>query len=582
MDFPGRQSAIDSLVGSDFGFAPPAKFCPHHIPPSQSGSSLHSNFDPSTAHLFLCRAHSPSTSTDSLAATLPADIIVVLSDVQLYQNPLHRDLQQKFIELSQTLTQYVQRDLRSGVIPNLYQAQAPQCMDSRASSLGPSDSASQNLSQNQLTLDSVSVQRAVDDLLSHAEAPLMRPDYLPMSVLWDYEDCLNDPLGEAIIMEANKSRLQMSLTICRPNGGKISRQMYTNIRTSANIIMRKLISFADSDPCSIPYGSKPWTKSFIKDVFPAEFHQAVLDLEAEQTILRLCSSHWKAEAMIGQVFLWRTEQGDSESRGPLDHSDVASSNPTGNPFDANMKASQPPKPSHTALAPHVWDVASKNTTKCGYEQSPGPKSPSALQASKCTKDNAKSSGQKTMDPLVLPNHAPAACMIVPSFLNCTEEIRAETAPILHPIYIDPSAKNLIAILTSKFPSFVNAPVLLRSMNAPSLVKQGTTSQNVATLLKHVQSVDPSSPDIDEDDAYQGWGHYQFMAGGLSPSSCLTSWQDIGRVDTAFQLVAAAIKTCEEARLMCTNAGLPKTCGFISNVYLEKIINCLEMLCASCT
>jgi hypothetical protein len=106
-------------------------------------------------------------------------------------------------------------------------------------------------------------------------------------------------------------------------------------------------------------------------------------------------------------------------------------------------------------------------------------------------------------------------------------------------------------------------------------QQGETSEKVTTLLERVQSADPGLPDLDEDDVGQGWGHYQFTAGGLSPSSVLTSWQDVGSVDTAFKLVAAAIKTCQEARLMCANAGTPKTTGFISDVYLEKTLECLE-------
>ncbi|KAH9011682.1 hypothetical protein EDB84DRAFT_1445024 [Lactarius hengduanensis] len=42
------------------------------------------------------------------------------------------------------------------------------------------------------------------------------------------------------------------------------------------------------------------------------------------------------------------------------------------------------------------------------------------------------------------------------------------------------------------------------------------------------------------------GDIKFTAGGASLSSSLTSWQDIGSVVTAFKLVAATIKTCQEA------------------------------------
>ena len=113
------------------------------------------------------------------------------------------------------------------------------------------------------------------------------------------------------------------------------------------------------------------------------------------------------------------------------------------------------------------------------------------------------------------------------------------------------------------------------MNAQRSFKQGPTSENVTTLLARVQSADPGAPDIDEDDGCIGWGHYQFTAGGITLSSSLTSWQDIGSVATGFKLVAAAIKTCREARLMCEKAGVPETGGFLSDAYLQQTLECLE-------
>lgn len=113
------------------------------------------------------------------------------------------------------------------------------------------------------------------------------------------------------------------------------------------------------------------------------------------------------------------------------------------------------------------------------------------------------------------------------------------------------------------------------MDMQSLFKQGECSLNVTTLLKHIQFADPGSPEIDEDNQGQSWGHYQFMVCGISPSSALTTWQDIGSVATAFKLVAATLKTCQDARAMCANAGTPKTSGYISNIYLEQVLECLE-------
>ena len=112
---------------------------------------------------------------------------------------------------------------------------------------------------------------------------------------------------------------------------------------------------------------------------------------------------------------------------------------------------------------------------------------------------------------------------------------------------------LAAILKSKFPSLTNAPALLHSMHAQLLFKQGETSKNVSTLLARLQSADPGSPDIDEDNACQGWGHDLLMAGGLSPSNSLTSWQEVGSVATALKLMAASLKICQEAWMICWSA-----------------------------
>ena len=135
-----------------------------------------------------------------------------------------------------------------------------------------------------------------------------------------------------------------------------------------------------------------------------------------------------------------------------------------------------------------------------------------------------------------------------------------------------------AALTSEFPSLTNAPTLLRSMNAQPLFEQGQPgkpSQNFAALLERIQLADPTSPDFDEDNKGQGWGHYQFTAGGLNLSSSLTSWQDVGSIAFAFQLVAAAIKTCRDTRLMCANAGKSTVVGFISDAFLQETLDALK-------
>ena len=130
-----------------------------------------------------------------------------------------------------------------------------------------------------------------------------------------------------------------------------------------------------------------------------------------------------------------------------------------------------------------------------------------------------------------------------------------------------------AALTSEHPSLTSAPTLLRSMNAQPSFQQGKPSPNALALLERLQSTDPNSPDIDEDNTGLSWGHYQFTAGGLNLLSSLITWKDVGSVAIALNFVAAALKICREARLICEKTSTVG--GFISNVFLEKTLAALE-------
>ncbi|KAI0262749.1 hypothetical protein BC834DRAFT_828471, partial [Gloeopeniophorella convolvens] len=111
-----------------------------------------------------------------------------------------------------------------------------------------------------------------------------------------------------------------------------------------------------------------------------------------------------------------------------------------------------------------------------------------------------------------------------------------------------------------------------SINKLTAKAPGPPSEQVTALLERVQHADPESPEINEDNMGESWGHDQFAGGGLTILSSLTSWQGIGDVTTAFKLIAAAIKTCKEARLMCQAMGKSvPAASFISDSYLEILL-----------
>ena len=53
------------------------------------------------------------------------------------------------------------------------------------------------------------------------------------------------------------------------------------------------------------------------------------------------------------------------------------------------------------------------------------------------------------------------------------------------------------------------------MNMEMTFKQGKPSEKVVILLERLQFADPGSPDIDEDNSGQSWGHDQLTAGGIT-------------------------------------------------------------------
>ncbi|KAI9430846.1 hypothetical protein H4582DRAFT_2205225 [Lactarius indigo] len=433
INFSGRCSIIDTDRDHDFNNSG-TTFGPSRS--HMSGSTLHSGLN----HLMVPRKSS--------FRSIPPDVIAALTDSELLHNPIYRNLHQDHYCLSSVLAKYAEQDLTGfgtvkseSPVPNMYQmiphGVSSCCADSlgpnsHASSLGPSNSASQP------TKFDMATNKTLEDLFESVEAPLMCPQCLPESVLWDFKD-LKDQPGAPIVTKGNQK-----------------------------IIVQKLIKLIDSDPQSALRGnkSKSWTKTLIRKFFMDEYDQAILNLEAEQKILRLCSAHWKADTVITQ------------------------------------------------------DVAPMNAAKWALELSPGPKLPSASHAQKRSKDNLLVSGQKTVGVRGVSNESqrPAAHKITPTFLTHTKMDHTEPAPTnLRPLHVNPSADNLIVILTSDFPSLTDAPRLLRSMNTQSLFKQSEPSKQVTTLLNHLQFADPSLPEINKDNTCQGWGHEQFMAGGITLS-----------------------------------------------------------------
>ena len=187
--------------------------------------------------------------------------------------------------------------------------QEPFGTDSHTSSLGQ-----RNLASHHPRFDAiVALSKAVDDLLQKTDSPTMQLHFFPPSILGHFEDCETDELKGDIITAAYKNFPKMNLAIPQQDGLKISHMEYTDVQQSTDLVITKLLSLIATDSCmSVHIGNlKLQTKTFIESTFGPQYCQAILELEAEHKLLCLCSAHWKAKVVIGQVFLW---QGDGDSK----------------------------------------------------------------------------------------------------------------------------------------------------------------------------------------------------------------------------------------------------------------------------
>ena len=183
--------------------------------------------------------------------------------------------------------------------------------------------------------------------------------------------------------------------------------VYNNVRDFADLLVRQLLEQFSMDPRLRAH--KSVTKSLFKSLFYTEYRQAILALEANEKLLRLCACHWKAEVLISQAFLRRGGSGAEIKREhsiapvpssiapvPLSIIPVPSS-------VALVPSSVVPVPTPVVPIPMRWDVedmALNATSKRPLELSPGPKSPSASHAQKRTKDGAMLSSLRTSSSLV--------------------------------------------------------------------------------------------------------------------------------------------------------------------------------------
>lgn len=115
--------------------------------------------------------------------------------------------------------------------------------------------------------------------------------------------------------------------------------------------------------------------------------------------------------------------------------------------------------------------------------------------------------------------------------------------------------------------------LLQELNHECFEHNGVPSANILQFIDRIENADPSAED-DEDNLNLSWGHSQFTSGGLTCSSVLVSWPAVGTVNTAFRLLAAAVKTAKVARQLCFAQGIADTGSYLADAYIQNIVELL--------
>lgn len=161
---------------------------------------------------------------------------------------------------------------------------------SREQSISPSESLSQ--------IPSRSI--PPHNLLQQNDQPAIRPSMYPLEILWLFKDCESDP--DVNITASNRSRPPLAACIRHEDGTLITTAEYDAIKTSGhNVISNHLANLPE--PRDKLAKGKARSKTWYASWYRKEWLAAILDFESQQPLLRLCSSHWKAEHILGGLLL---------------------------------------------------------------------------------------------------------------------------------------------------------------------------------------------------------------------------------------------------------------------------------------
>ncbi|EGN98776.1 hypothetical protein SERLA73DRAFT_152597 [Serpula lacrymans var. lacrymans S7.3] len=213
----------------------------------------------------------------------------------------------------------------------------------------------------------------------------------------------------------------------------------------------------------------------------AKWAAIIQEVEQQQPLLALCSNHWKAEHVLGQMLRSTT----------------------------TMKTQLSLLSRQEQEQEWEWEQEREREQKLKNNVEQGQVS------RKRRRNNGQFSVpiQKSLPP--------------PSFLSVSSDKGSKKYNVDF-IEVSSSILDLKTIITRNFDSNSFGINLLNAMELSTDFSPGPPSSLMLKFIERIERADPNSPEFDEDDHGVSWGHHQFTSGSMTSSSVLTSWTAIGK------------------------------------------------------
>ncbi|KDQ22336.1 hypothetical protein PLEOSDRAFT_171742 [Pleurotus ostreatus PC15] len=420
--------------------------------------------------------------------------------------------------------------------------------------------------------------------------------HLPDSVLWTFRGA--QATGRSAGFSASNSHRPSFRKALRDSKGDVlDPAMVKIIKRTACGLAQRIIALHP-----INQANKNQPREYYRTKCPHLWYGSVMLLEEQHRDVALCSAHWKADHLLGQAMARIKKEGKRA------HS-AKTARSNSNSTDSDGKQEVPAMPQKSKQTANEITPLRPGPSKQNCTVSTSPKDMEERQAVGASSRRPPASPMKQTNTQSLRsplrNKSPS-----PSPSNqCLSNVSTPDAPISPPppSVVSTSSLPLSSTAPTSQVSFASRPLaavkvddnyanLRRTLQSPELRLaedvittglelldvmehapthggHGFPSSEVNALLTCVKTADPICID-NEDDLYEGWGHWQWTSGSLTIGAVITSWSAVGNTDIARQLIAAAMATCKAARLLCLER-TPKPKSYLSDMYVDRLLSTLS-------